>query len=142
MKAWLATVHLALLDEAQQCGNIDELITLARTAANCLVLWCEDHRQTLGGLRNTTEAKCLDESSARPQRLFCDTEYVQLHLLGLVIAKFMNGTVGSAAEKWAVRGNAAVETLGAEVSKYLKAVPEGQKASYAAALSVHFLAWR
>ena len=27
----------------------------------------------------------------------CDTEYVQPHLLGLVIAKFMVGTVGSAA---------------------------------------------
>ena len=32
VKAWLATVHLALLDEAQQYGNIDELMTLARTA--------------------------------------------------------------------------------------------------------------
>ena len=52
--------------------------------------------------------------------------YVQPHLLGLVLAKFMIGTVSSTAEKWAsyLRGNAAVETLGAEVSKYLDAVPE------------------
>ena len=59
VKAWIATVHLALLDEAQQYGNIDELMTLARTAANCLVLWCGDHRQTPGGRK----PKCLDESS-------------------------------------------------------------------------------
>ena len=145
VKAWIATVHLALLDEAQQYGNIDELMTLARTAANCLVLWCGDHRQTPGGLRNTTEAKMFRRKLlARPLGLRCDTEYVQPHLLGLVIAKFMVGTVGSTAEKWAsyLRGNAAVETLGAEVSRYMDAIPEDQKAPYAAALAVHFLARR
>ena len=69
---------------------------------------------------------------------------MQLHLLGLVVAKFMNGAVGSTADKWAsyLRGTAAVETLGAEVSKYLDAVPEDQKAPYAAALTVHCLARR
>ena len=81
---------------------------------------------------------------ARPLGLRCDTEYVQPHLLGLVIAKFMIGTVGSTAEKWAsyLRGNATVETLGAEVSRYMDAIPEDQKAPYAAALAVHFLARR
>ena len=56
----------------------------------------------------------------------------------------MNGAVGSTAEKWAsyLRGTAAVETLGAEVSKYLEDVPEDQKAPYAAALAVHYLARR
>ena len=136
VKAWLATVHLALLDEAQQYGNIDELMTLARTAGNCLVLWCGDHRQTPGGLRNTTEAKMFRRKLlARPLGLRCDTEYVQPHLLGLVVAKFMNGAVGSTAEKWAsyLRGTAAVESLGAEVSRYMEKVPEDQKAPYAAA---------
>ena len=135
VKAWLATVHLALLDEAQQY----ELMTLARTAGNCLVLWCGDHRQTPGGLRDTTEAKMFRRKLlARPLGLRCDTEYVQPHLLGLVVAKFMNGAVGSTAEKWAsyLRGTAAVESLGAEVSRYMEKVPEDQKAPYAA-LAVH-----
>ena len=81
---------------------------------------------------------------ARPLGLRCDTEYVQPHLLGLVVAKFMNGAVGSTAEKWAsyLRGTAAVESLGAEVSRYLENVPEDQKAPYAAALAVHYLARR
>ena len=86
-----------------------------------------------GGLRNTTDAKMFRRKLlARPLGLRCDTEYVQPHLLGLVGAKFMNGTVGSTAEKWAsyLRGTAAVETLGAEASKYLEAVPEDQKAPY------------
>ena len=39
VRAWISTVHLALLDEAQQYGNIDELMTLARSPAHCLVLW-------------------------------------------------------------------------------------------------------
>ena len=87
VKAWLATVHLALLDEAQQYGNIDELMTLARTAGNYLVLWRGDHRQTPGGLRNTTEAKMFRRKLlARPLGLRCDTEYVQPHLLGLVVS--------------------------------------------------------
>ena len=140
VRAWISTVHLALLDEAQQYGNIDELMTLARTSANCLVLWCGDHRQTPGGLRNTTEAKMFRRKLlARPLGLRCDTEYVQPHLLGSVVAKFMIGTVGSTAEKWSsyLRGNAAVETLGAEVSTYMAAIPEDQKAPYAAALAVH-----
>ena len=136
-RAWIATVHLALLDEAQQYGNIDELMTLARTAANCLVLWCGDHRQTPGGLRNTTEAKMFRRKLlARPLGLRCDTEYVQPHLLGLVIAKFMIGTVGSTAEKWAsyLRGNAAVETLGAEVCRYMDAGQHQVRFTYGYAL--------
>ena len=80
----------------------------------------------------------------RPLELRCDTEYVQPHLLGLVVAKFMNGAVGSTAEKWTsyLRGTAAVDTLGAEVSRYLEDVPEDQKAPYAAVLAVHYLARR
>ena len=49
VRAWIFLVHLALLDEAQQYGNIDELMTLARTSAHCVVLWCGDHRQTPRG---------------------------------------------------------------------------------------------
>ena len=34
VRAWIFLVHPALLDEAQQYGNIDELMTLARTSAH------------------------------------------------------------------------------------------------------------
>ena len=36
VRAWISLVHLALLDEAQQYGNIDELMTLARTLLTAL----------------------------------------------------------------------------------------------------------
>ena len=138
-------MHLALLDEAQQYGNIDELMTLARSPAHCLVLWCGDHKQTPGGLRNTTEAKMFRRKlHSRPLGLRCDTEYVQPHLLGSVVARFMTGSTGSTAEKWStyLRGKAAVETLGPQVVNYMAAIPEDLKASYSAALAVHFLARR
>ena len=93
VRAWISTVHLALLDEAQQYGNIDELMTLARSPAHCLLLWCGDHKQTPGGLRNTTEAKMFRRKLlSRPLGLRCDTEYVQPHLLGSVVARFMTGS--------------------------------------------------
>ena len=97
-----------------------------------------------GGYAILQKPRCRRKLLARPLGLRCDTEYVQPHLLGFVIAKFMIGTVGSTAEKWAsyLRGNAAVETLGAEVSRYMDAIPDDQKAPYAAALAVHFLARR
>ena len=97
VRAWISTVHLALLDEAQQYGNIDELMTLARSPAHCLVLWCGDHKR---GLRNTTEAKMFRRKLlSRPLRLRCDTEYVHSHLLGSVVARFMTGSTGSTADK-------------------------------------------
>ena len=101
VRNWLSTVHLALLDEAQQYGNIDELTSLARAPAHCLILWCGDHKQTPGGLRNTTEAKMFRRKLlSRPLGLRCDTEYVQPHLLGTVVARFMVGSAGSMADRW------------------------------------------
>ena len=71
---WLTTVHVALMDEAQQYGNIDELTTLARLPAACIVLWCGDRKQTPGGLRNTAEAKQFRRKlPSRPLGLRCDT---------------------------------------------------------------------
>ena len=56
----------------------------------------------------------------------------------------MTGAAGSTAEKWStyLRGKAAVETLGPQVVTYMSAIPEDLKASYSAALAVHFLARR
>ena len=58
---------------------------------------------------------------SRPLGLRCDTEYFQSHLLGMVVAKFMVGTAGSMADRWAMylRGKAAVETLGSPVVDYM-----------------------
>ena len=54
---WMSEVDLALHDESQQYGNLDETAAIARLPSNCLVLWLGDHRQTPGGLRkSSTEA--------------------------------------------------------------------------------------
>ena len=145
VRNWLSTVHLALLDEAQQYGNIDELTTLARAPAHCLILWCGDDKQTPGSLRNTTEAEMFRRKLlSRPLGLRCDTEYVQSHLLGTVVARFMVGSAGSMADRWStyLRGKAAVGTLGSQVMSYMADIPDEQIASYAAALAIFFLARR
>ena len=132
---------MALLDEAQQYGNIDELTTLARVPAHCLILWCGDHKQTPGGLRNTTEAKLFRRKLlSRPLGPRCNTEYIQPHLLGAVVARFILGTAGSMADRWSthLRGEAAVETMASQVKEYLAEIPAEQTAVYAAfSLPVH-----
>ena len=50
----MSEVDLALQDESQQYGNLDETAAIARLPRNCLVLWLGDHRQTPGGLRKST----------------------------------------------------------------------------------------
>ena len=100
---WLATVHIALLDEAQQYGNLDELTTVARAPAQCLILWCGDHKQNLGGLRNTTEAKQFRRKLlSRPLGLRCNTEYTQPHFMGEVVARFTTGPAGSMVKQWSL----------------------------------------
>ena len=54
---WMCEVDLALQDESQQYGNLDETAAIARLPRNCLVLWLGDHRQTPGGLRKSTAAR-------------------------------------------------------------------------------------
>ena len=49
----MSEVDLALQDESQQYGNLDETAAIARLPRNCLVLWLGDHRQTPGGLRKS-----------------------------------------------------------------------------------------
>ena len=145
VRQWISTIHLALMDEAQQYGNIDELTTLARAPNHCLVLWCGEHKQTPGGLRNTTEAKMFRRKLlSRPLGLRCDTEYVQPHLLGKIVAKFMVGTAGSMADRWAtfLKGNAQIETLGSQVVDFMAKIPAEQSACFSAALATYFLARR
>lgn len=53
----MSEVDLALHDESQQYGNLDETAAIARLPRNCLVLWLGDRRQTPGGLRKSTAAR-------------------------------------------------------------------------------------
>jgi len=54
---WMAEVNVALNDEGQQYGNLDESSAIARVPRKGLVIWCGDHKQTPGGLRKSEEAR-------------------------------------------------------------------------------------
>ena len=57
--SWMEDADVALNDEGQQYGNLDEASAIARVPRKCLVIWCGDHKQTPGGLRKTDEAKAF-----------------------------------------------------------------------------------
>ena len=46
---WMSDVDVALNDEGQQYGNLDESSAIARVPRKGLVVWCGDHKQTPGG---------------------------------------------------------------------------------------------
>ena len=48
---WMADVDVALNDEGQQYGNLDEASAIARIPRKGIVIWCGDHKQTPGGLK-------------------------------------------------------------------------------------------
>ena len=54
---WIEEVDVALNDEGQQYGNLDEASAIARTPRKCIIIWCGDHKQTTEKLRKTDEAK-------------------------------------------------------------------------------------
>ena len=56
---WMEDADVALNDEGQQYGNLDEASAVARAPRKCLVIWCGDHKQTPGGLRKTLSAETL-----------------------------------------------------------------------------------
>ena len=81
---------MALNDEGQQYGNLDEASTVARTPRKCLVIWCGDHKQTTGGLRKTDEAKAFRRKLLRrPIALRCNTEHLQPNMLGKVVLRYL-----------------------------------------------------
>ena len=80
---WIEDADVALNDEGQQYGNLDEASAVARTPRKCIVIWCGDHKQTPGGLRKTDEAKAFRRKLLRrPIALRGDTEYIQPNMLG------------------------------------------------------------
>ena len=83
---------LALNDEGQQYGNLDEASAIARAPRKCLVIWCGDHKQTPGGLRKTDEAKAFRRKLLRrPIALRGDTEHFQPNMLGKVVLRYLDG---------------------------------------------------
>ena len=90
---WMSEVDLALHDESQQYGNLDETAAIARLPRNCLVLWLGDHRQTPGGLRKSTAARRFRQKLLkRPVALRGNSEKVQPNTLFEVVVRYLTGT--------------------------------------------------
>ena len=90
--SWMEDTDVALNDEGQQYGNLDEASAIARAPRKCLVIWCGDHKQTPGGLRKTDEAKAFRRKLLRrPIALRGDTEHFQPNMLGKVVLRHLDG---------------------------------------------------
>ena len=90
---WMSEVDLALQDESQQYGNLDETAAIARLPRNCLVLWLGDHRQTRGGLRKSTAARRFRQKLLRrPVASRGNSEKVQPNTLYKVVVRYLTGT--------------------------------------------------
>ena len=83
---WMADVDVALNDEGQQYGNLDESSAIARVPRKGLVIWCGDHKQTQGGLRKSEEARAFRRKlMRRPIALRGDTKFIPPHMLGVIV---------------------------------------------------------
>ena len=90
--SWMEDADVALNDEGQQYGNLDEASAIARVPRKCLVIWCGDHKQTPGGLRKTDEAKAFRRKLLRrPIALTGDTKHFQPNMLGKVVLRYLDG---------------------------------------------------
>ena len=90
--SWMEDTDVALNDEGQQYGNLDEASAIARAPRKCLVIWCGDHKQTPGGLRKTDEAKAFRRKLLRrPIALRGDAEHFQPNMLGKVVLRYLEG---------------------------------------------------
>ena len=79
---WMSEVDIALNDEGQQYGNLDEASAIARVPRKGLVIWCGDHKQTPGGLRKSDEARAFRRKlMRRPIALRGDTKFLPPHML-------------------------------------------------------------
>ena len=90
--SWMEDTDVALNDDGQQYGNLDEASAIARAPRKCLVIWCGDHKQTPGGLRKTDEAKAFRRKLLRrPIALRGDTEHFQPNMLGKIVLRYLEG---------------------------------------------------
>ena len=92
---WMADVDVALNDEGQQYGNLDESSAIARVPRKGLVIWCGDHKQTPGGLRKSEEARAFRRKlMRRPIALRGETKFIPPHMLGAIILPYVQGVPG------------------------------------------------
>ena len=92
---WMSEVDVALNDEGQQCGNLDEASAIARVSRKGLVIWCGDHKQTPGGLRESDEARVFRRKlMRRPIALRGDTKFLPPHMLGAIVHPYVQDVPG------------------------------------------------
>ena len=147
---WMRTVDVALEDEGQQYGNMEEAASIARTPRKCLEIWCGDHRQTPGGLQQTKEAKQFRRKLIkRPLALRCSTRYVQPQELGTVVSRHLEGPAGSppdALAKWlsgtSSLATQAVQTIWNDVVGRGQDPPDQASPPHKAALAILWIALR
>ena len=94
-KRWMADVDVALNDEGQQYGNLDEVSAIARILRKGIVIWCGDHKQTPGGLRKSEEARVFRRKlMRRPIALRGDTTFLPPHMLGAIVHPYVKDVPG------------------------------------------------
>eukprot|EP00434_Breviolum_minutum_P025596 symbB.v1.2.022614.t1/scaffold1976.1/size93997/1 len=92
---WMLEVDVALNDEGQQYGNLDEASAIARVPRKGLVIWCGDHKQTPGGLRKSDEARAFRRKlMRRPIALRGDTKFLPPHMLGAIVHPYVQDVPG------------------------------------------------
>ena len=92
---WMAEVDVALNDEGQQYGNLDESSAIARVPRKGLVIWCGDHKQTPGGLRKSEEARAFRRKlMRRPIVVRGDTKFISPHMLGAIVLPYVQDVPG------------------------------------------------
>ena len=92
---WMSDVDVALNDEGQQFGNLDEASAIARVPRKGLVVWCGDHKQTPGGLRKSDEARAFRRKlMRRPIALRGDTKFIPPHMLGAIVHPYVQDVLG------------------------------------------------
>ena len=91
----MADVDVALNDEGQQYGNLDEVSAIARIPRKGIVIWCGDHKQTLGGLRKSEEARVFRRKLMRRSiALRGDTTFLPPHMLGAIVHPYVKDVPG------------------------------------------------
>ena len=91
----MSDVDVALNDEGQQYGNLDESSAIARVPRKGLVVWSGDHKQTPGGLRKSDEARAFRRKlMRRPIALTGDTKFIPPHMLGAIVHPYVQDVPG------------------------------------------------
>ena len=91
----MVKVDVALNDEGQQYGNLDEASAIARVPRKGLVTWCGDQKQTSERLRKSEEARAFRRKlMRRPIALRGDTKFLPPHMLGAIVHPYVQDAQG------------------------------------------------